>query len=1039
MKPKSSGVLTLDAVKWWRLRFPDAAIFNIFGEKQINLKMKPKSNGILTLNAAKWWCLRFPDAAIFNFFREMQINLKLKSKSSGVLTLDAAKWWRLRFPDAAIFDFFGEMQINLKMKPKSSGVLTLDAAKWWRLRRFSVVEKWWRAACQTKSESTVNNPVKYNVYSSLPSDSEAFMVSHVIGDIVAGDIVEPEVVVSAAPSVGGLLDSLTGSIGISGISSRAKLVTKFIGENFFWPLDLLLASSVLYTSLTGILLVGRECLVHLVMKKSMLKLLLHGHEVEQLPCFRGCFECQPTSTGSINVDSIFIKQSIIELSYQEFLAYVVKGRQIWKQLEKFQGEVTRDAGLNSPWAPMSLACAPRAFASGPRSPEPIWVLGGTPDWRWAPMRHAWRPMCSSATMPLDISKDEAIDVFANHCIYLEVEEFIHIVFYETNSAPRKVVQDDDDADLPKAWKYGKSHPPDLIIGNPSESVRTRGALREVCEFAAFISQIEPKVFKDAKKEESWMVAIQEELNQFERNKVWTLVPPPVDHLIVGRKWVYAEQPLGVEDSKYPDYVYRLNKALYGLKFLHGTTGLGLRYPKGSLLDLVGYSDADFAGSKTDRKSTSGTCQFLGQMLVSWSSKKQNSVALSTAEAEYIAAGSCCAQLIWIMHKLRDFGITVMKVPLNCDNTSAINIIKNPVQHSRTKFIEIRHHFIRDHVQRGDIKIERNLESKAKLEELDVIEEEETTDKEGIGIAKSADDVSDPTAKYIFSKKNLIDCFNGVEIVIFLKSLGKYLGIDYKGEEEPDESFNGNDVMKDMANKKKKMICGFGHIITEHFKNRATKEQFKHKVTPEEIKPHEKDLVEAINTLHCALNDTEFNRVSTCTTAKEIWEKLRVRHEGTSQVKQSKINMLQYEYETFKMVLEETMTSLIDRFSSITNRLSHLGKNIPEGERVKKLLRALPKSWNPLTTAIRQARDLNETSFDEICCSLLTHEVELRRCEDDEKKMAAEKKRCLALKVSALEKEIDSLTIDDTSLEPDEETEIQGRRRNLLYKRNFKKD
>ena len=74
------------------------------------------------------------------------------------------------------------------------------------------------------------------------------------------------------------------------------------------------------------------------------------------------------------------------------------------------------------------------------------------------------------------------------------------------------------------------------------------------------------------------------------------------------------------------------------RYLFGTQNLGLWYPKKSSLELIGFSDADYAGSKTDRKSTNGTCQFLGHMLVSWSSKKQNSVALSTAEAKYIAAG-----------------------------------------------------------------------------------------------------------------------------------------------------------------------------------------------------------------------------------------------------------------------------------------------------------------------------------------------------------------------------------------------------------------
>jgi hypothetical protein len=84
--------------------------------------------------------------------------------------------------------------------------------------------------------------------------------------------------------------------------------------------------------------------------------------------------------------------------------------------------------------------------------------------------------------------------------------------------------------------------------------------------------------------------------------------------------------------------------------------VGLWYPKGLKFELVGYSDSDYAGCKVERKSTSSTCQFLGRSLVSWSSKKQNSIAFSTAEVEYIFACSCCAQILWMKTTLNDFGI-----------------------------------------------------------------------------------------------------------------------------------------------------------------------------------------------------------------------------------------------------------------------------------------------------------------------------------------------------------------------------------------------
>ncbi|GJV63203.1 retrovirus-related pol polyprotein from transposon TNT 1-94 [Tanacetum coccineum] len=103
----------------------------------------------------------------------------------------------------------------------------------------------------------------------------------------------------------------------------------------------------------------------------------------------------------------------------------------------------------------------------------------------------------------------------------------------------------------------------------------------------------------------------------------------------------------------------------------------------------------FQGSHDTRRSTSGSAQFLGHRLVSWSSKKQKSTAISTTEAEYIALSGCCAQILWMRSQLRDYGFAFNKIPMYCDNQSAIALCCNSVQHSRSKHIDIRHHFIKE--------------------------------------------------------------------------------------------------------------------------------------------------------------------------------------------------------------------------------------------------------------------------------------------------------------------------------------------------------
>nr|GEX79700.1 retrovirus-related Pol polyprotein from transposon TNT 1-94 [Tanacetum cinerariifolium] len=140
------------------------------------------------------------------------------------------------------------------------------------------------------------------------------------------------------------------------------------------------------------------------------------------------------------------------------------------------------------------------------------------------------------------------------------------------------------------------------------------------------------------------------------------------------------------------------------RYLKGTPSLSLWYPKCSGFDLKGYSDSDYAGCNMDMKSTSGACQLLGGKLVCLSAKKQQSVAMSSVETEYIAIVGCCANILWMKSQLADYDIIYEKVPIFSDNTNAIAISNNLVLHSRTKHNDIRYHFIRDHILKGDIEL-----------------------------------------------------------------------------------------------------------------------------------------------------------------------------------------------------------------------------------------------------------------------------------------------------------------------------------------------
>ncbi|GJS28859.1 putative ribonuclease H-like domain-containing protein [Tanacetum coccineum] len=139
----------------------------------------------------------------------------------------------------------------------------------------------------------------------------------------------------------------------------------------------------------------------------------------------------------------------------------------------------------------------------------------------------------------------------------------------------------------------------------------------------------------------------------------------------------------------------LNAVKRIFRYLKHQPKLRLWYPRDSPFELEAFSDSDYGGANLDRKSTTGGCQFLGRRLISWQCKKQTIMANSTTEAEYVAAANCCGQVLWIQNQMMDYGFNFMNTKIHIDNESTICIVKNPVYHSRTKHIEIRHHFKRD--------------------------------------------------------------------------------------------------------------------------------------------------------------------------------------------------------------------------------------------------------------------------------------------------------------------------------------------------------
>ncbi|GJY24649.1 hypothetical protein Tco_0398307 [Tanacetum coccineum] len=303
----------------------------------------------------------------------------------------------------------------------------------------------------------------------------------------------------------------------------------------------------------------------------------------------------------------------------------------------------------------------------------------------------------------------------------------------------------------------KDHPIENVIRDPSRSVSTRKQLETDamwCYFDAFLTYVEPKNFKQEMTEPSWIDAMQEEILEFERLQVWELVPCPNKVTLIKLKWIYKvkinefsrnrghpylrskcrqqeyddlpngrqnaclkcrSNTLHKESSKVEIYVDDIifastNTALCDdfanlmtTKFKMSMMGQSAYVP-GYRYVSKSYSDVDHEGCQDTRRSTSESAQFLGDTLVSWSSKKQKSTAISSTKAKYIALSRCCAQILWMRSQLTEYGFTFNKIPLYCDNKSASPLCCNNVQHSRAKHINVRYHFIKEQVENGIVEL-----------------------------------------------------------------------------------------------------------------------------------------------------------------------------------------------------------------------------------------------------------------------------------------------------------------------------------------------
>nr|GEX75317.1 ribonuclease H-like domain-containing protein [Tanacetum cinerariifolium] len=304
---------------------------------------------------------------------------------------------------------------------------------------------------------------------------------------------------------------------------------------------------------------------------------------------------------------------------------------------------------------------------------------------------------------------------------------------------------------PSKRRWTKDHPLEQVIRNPSQSVRTRRQLEsdgEMCMFAltmdvkttflycplkeevyvnqpdGFVDPYHPDKVYRLKKALYGLKqaprALYDELSTFLVSKGFSkdadLSGTPIDqtkyHSMVGAlMYLTASRPNIMHATCYcARYQAKpTEKHLTAVKrifrYLKDTIQIRLWYLKDIGFELTAFLDSDHAGCLDSRKSTSCGIQFLcADKLISWSSKKQDYTSMSSAEAEYVSLSECCTQVLWMRTQLTDYCFYFDKIPMYCDSKAAITISCNPVQHLRTKYIDLRYHFIKEKVEKGIVEL-----------------------------------------------------------------------------------------------------------------------------------------------------------------------------------------------------------------------------------------------------------------------------------------------------------------------------------------------